>query len=56
MEAYEELAAASGVKGCAYCGGLGHRISGCPKLRSESKQAERAHKDYMGSGGYGGEM
>eukprot|EP00878_Enallax_costatus_P001578 GHUV01001729.1.p1 GENE.GHUV01001729.1~~GHUV01001729.1.p1 ORF type:complete len:664 (+),score=253.11 GHUV01001729.1:309-2300(+) len=56
MEEMEALAAASGIKGCAYCGGLGHRIADCPKLRSESKAQERSKKDYFGSGGFGGEM
>eukprot|EP00850_Spirogloea_muscicola_P004463 SM000019S05007 [mRNA] locus=s19:411418:414548:- [translate_table: standard] len=57
MEAAEELAAASGVKGCAFCGGLGHRISECPKLEQQQHQAiAGARKDYFGSGGYGGEM
>ncbi|CAD5333048.1 unnamed protein product [Arabidopsis thaliana] len=28
----ETIANASGVKGCAYCGGLGHRIRDCPNL------------------------
>eukprot|EP00386_Alphamonas_edax_P006415 GDKI01020784.1.p1 GENE.GDKI01020784.1~~GDKI01020784.1.p1 ORF type:complete len:639 (+),score=179.31 GDKI01020784.1:89-2005(+) len=27
-----------GVKGCAYCGGLGHRIGQCPKLEQQQKQ------------------
>lgn len=56
MDAYLELEAKGGVKGCAYCGGLGHRIANCPKLRSETKAKERSHRDYLGSGGYGGEM
>lgn len=57
MEDAEELANASGVKGCAYCGGLGHRISECPKLEQQQTQAMAgAKKDYFGSGGYGGEM
>lgn len=56
MDEMEELAAKSGVQGCAYCGGLGHRISNCPKLRSETKAQERSKRDYMGSGGFGGEM
>lgn len=56
LEEMEALAAASGIKGCAYCGGLGHRIADCPKLRSESKAQERSKKDYFGSGGFGGEM
>lgn len=57
MEAAEELAAASGVRGCAYCGGLGHRISECPKLEQQQSQAMAgSRKDYLGGGGYGGEM
>ncbi|WIA30008.1 hypothetical protein OEZ86_000105 [Tetradesmus obliquus] len=56
LEEMEALAALSGIKGCAYCGGLGHRIADCPKLRSESKAQERSKKDYFGSGGFGGEM
>eukprot|EP00897_Mesotaenium_endlicherianum_P001139 jgi/Mesen1/11025/ME000098S10417 len=57
MEEAEELAKASGVKGCTFCGGLGHRISECPKLEQQQTQAiAGARKDYFGSGGYGGEM
>lgn len=33
IEEMEALAAASGVKGCAICGGLGHRATQCPKLQ-----------------------
>ncbi|MCO5559147.1 hypothetical protein L7F22_012740 [Adiantum nelumboides] len=57
MEDVEELAKASGVKGCAYCGGLGHRIGECPKLEHQKSQAiAGTRRDYLGSGGYGGEM
>ena len=35
MEEMEELARASGQKGCAFCGGLGHRVADCPKLASQ---------------------
>ena len=28
----------SGVKGCAFCGGLGHRIGSCPKLDAKNKK------------------
>jgi ATP-dependent RNA helicase DDX41 len=53
----EKLAAASGVKGCAYCGGLGHRIGDCPKLKGEAKEQSKTKKDYFGSKeGLGGEM
>ncbi|KAI8462283.1 MAG: P-loop containing nucleoside triphosphate hydrolase protein [Monoraphidium minutum] len=56
LEEMEKLAAASGVKGCAYCGGLGHRIGDCPKLRGEAKEQSKMKKDYFGAGGFGGEM
>ena len=35
MAEMEELARQSGQKGCAFCGGLGHRIADCPKLASQ---------------------
>ncbi len=39
-----------------YCGGLGHRITNCPKLESQNKLQERAKKDYFGAkGGFGAE-
>ncbi|GIL44240.1 hypothetical protein Vafri_1756 [Volvox africanus] len=56
LEAQAELEEKSGVKGCSYCGGLGHRVTNCPKLRSEDKAKVRANKDFFGSGGFGGEM
>uniref|UniRef100_A0A2P2IMJ7 RNA helicase n=1 Tax=Rhizophora mucronata TaxID=61149 RepID=A0A2P2IMJ7_RHIMU len=57
MEEAEMIAQASGVKGCAYCGGLGHRIGECPKLEHQrSQQIANSRKDYYGSGGYKGEM
>ncbi|MCO5572735.1 hypothetical protein L7F22_026494 [Adiantum nelumboides] len=53
----DELAKASGVKGCAYCGGLGHRIRECPKLEDQKSQAiAGTRRDHLGSGGYGGEI
>lgn len=57
MEDVEEIANASGVKGCAFCGGLGHRIRDCPKLEHQkSMQISSSRRDYFGSGGYRGEM
>ncbi|KAL0342136.1 UNVERIFIED_CONTAM: DEAD-box ATP-dependent RNA helicase 35 [Sesamum calycinum] len=57
MEDAEAIANASGVKGCAYCGGLGHRIRDCPKLEHQkSMQIASSRRDYFGSGGYRGEM
>lgn len=56
IEEMEAVAAASGVKGCAYCGGLGHRIAECPKLRAENQQQQAQRKDWFGAkGGVGAE-
>eukprot|EP00983_Pelagomonas_calceolata_P125579 1161222-Pelagomonas_calceolata.AAC.2 len=44
----EASAAASGFKGCAICGGLGHRATQCPKLQldngaqDEKKQSQKS--------------
>ncbi|KAL6134279.1 hypothetical protein ACLB2K_066511 [Fragaria x ananassa] len=57
MENVEDITDASGVKGCAYCGGLGHRIKDCPKLEQQkSVQISSTRRDYFGSGGYRGEI
>uniref|UniRef100_A0A1D1YXK5 RNA helicase n=1 Tax=Anthurium amnicola TaxID=1678845 RepID=A0A1D1YXK5_9ARAE len=57
MEDVEAVTNASGVKGCAYCGGLGHRIRDCPKLEHQKSMAIAGSKrDYYGSGGYRGEI
>ncbi|GAB2293642.1 DEAD-box ATP-dependent RNA helicase 35 [Dionaea muscipula] len=57
MEEAEAVANASGVKGCAFCGGLGHRIQNCPKLEHQkSIQIANTRRDYFGSGGYRGEI
>mmetsp|Transcript_116710 Transcript_116710/g.330145 ORF Transcript_116710/g.330145 Transcript_116710/m.330145 type:complete len:638 (+) Transcript_116710:98-2011(+) len=39
-----------GVKGCAYCGGLGHRIAVCPKLETTRQKTTSATKDYLTTG------
>ncbi|KAI3512697.1 hypothetical protein L1887_20015 [Cichorium endivia] len=57
MEDGDAITNASGVKGCAYCGGLGHRIGVCPKLEHQkSMQIASSRRDYFGSGGYKGEL
>ncbi|KAM7256283.1 hypothetical protein ACFE04_012024 [Oxalis oulophora] len=57
MDEVEDITMASGVKGCAYCGGLGHRIKDCPKLEHQkSMQIASSRRDYFGSGGYRGEI
>ena len=40
MAEMEELARASGQKGCAFCGGLGHRVADCPKLASQVRPTD----------------
>ena len=54
----DEVARITGTKGCAYCGGLGHRIGDCPKLGNHKEKAiaGAGRKDFFGSGGFGGEM
>ena len=52
----QEMEALSGTKGCAYCGGLGHRVTDCPKLKADSRDQQRAQRDHFGGNGYGGEM
>ncbi|XXG45799.1 hypothetical protein AAC387_Pa02g0785 [Persea americana] len=57
MEDVDAITNASGVKGCAYCGGLGHRIRDCPKLEHQKSMAiAGSRRDYYGSGGYRGEI
>ncbi|CAN8312378.1 unnamed protein product [Cochlearia groenlandica] len=58
MEAETEtIAKASGVRGCVYCGGLGHRIGDCPKLEHHKTVAiSNSRKDYICSDGYRAEM
>ncbi|XP_047330658.1 DEAD-box ATP-dependent RNA helicase 35 [Impatiens glandulifera] len=57
MEDAEAINSVTGVKGCAYCGGLGHRIKDCPKLEHQKSQAiAGSRRDYFGSGGYRGEI
>ena len=58
MDQAEELAKLTGTKGCAYCGGLGHRIGECPKLGNykEKQIGAIGRKDVFGAGGFGGEI
>jgi len=38
----------TGVKGCSFCGGLGHRISNCPKAEEKRlKQLKGLGRDYL---------
>jgi len=52
IEGDEEYLNLDGSAGCLYCGGLGHRITDCPRLDAmKSKQnADIGRKDYLASG------
>lgn len=41
--------ALTGERGCTFCGGLGHRITDCPKLEAmQTKQVTNiGRKDYL---------
>ena len=41
-------------RGCAYCGGLGHRIAQCPKLATQQTKQMSAARVGGGKGGQGG--
>lgn len=44
-----------GTKGCAFCGGLGHRITDCPKLDKDARRIGGGKKDSLNVGGTGGD-
>lgn len=37
----------AGEKGCAFCGGLGHRITNCPKLDKDARKIGAEKKDFV---------
>ncbi|TYZ58610.1 hypothetical protein PybrP1_004357 [[Pythium] brassicae (nom. inval.)] len=47
------LANATGSQGCAFCGGLGHRITECPKVDAQSRKLGAGRRDYLGGGNEG---
>ncbi|ETL89070.1 hypothetical protein L917_11912, partial [Phytophthora nicotianae] len=51
------LSNATGTKGCAFCGGLGHRITDCPKVDSQVRKIGAGKRDFLAgkSEGYGGD-
>ena len=57
-EHYDELEKLSGTRGCIYCGGLGHRIAGCPKLSWEAEGKTKTMRGTLASerAMYGAEM
>jgi ATP-dependent RNA helicase DDX41 len=48
-----DLGDALGKKGCAYCGGLGHRITNCPKMAEHALQRNAQYKDFLKDSGDG---
>lgn len=50
----EGATAGGSYDGCSYCGGLGHRITNCPKLEAlTNKQAQNiGRKDFLASTDY----
>jgi len=42
--------------GCAYCGGLGHRIAVCPRLESNQRKELGSIRSGAGGSGRGGDM
>lgn len=51
----EDLQDLGGTKGCSFCGGLGHRITECPKLEKDARRIGAGKKDSLaGNDGYGG--
>lgn len=45
-----------GVRGCAFCGGLGHRVTDCPKIDKDARRIGAGKRDMLvGSGGFGAE-
>jgi len=50
QDASEELMDVGGSKGCAFCGGLGHRITECPKLDKDARRIGASKHDSVGGG------
>jgi ATP-dependent RNA helicase DDX41 len=54
----EDLVNVGGLRGCAFCGGLGHRITECLKLDKDARRIGAGKKDSLvtgNAGGYGGD-
>lgn len=52
----EDFADVGGLKGCAFCGGLGHRITNCPKLDKDARRIGAGKKDSLAkNSNYGGD-
>lgn len=44
----DQLQDLGGVRGCAFCGGLGHRITECPKLDKDARRLGANMRDSLG--------
>jgi len=43
----EDMMDLGGTKGCAFCGGLGHRITDCPKLDKDARRINSSKRDSL---------
>lgn len=46
----DDLKDVGGIKGCAFCDGLGHRITNCPKLDKDARRIGQGKKDSITGG------
>ena len=49
----DDLKEIGGTQGCSFCGGLGHRITDCPKLDKDARRIGAGKKDFVAKGGGG---
>ena len=54
-EAVSQALGDEATKGCAFCGGLGHRITECPKRDKDARRLNQNRRDMLGGDGYGGD-
>ena len=48
----EDLMDDGEMKGCPFCGGLGHRITECPKLDKDARRIGANKRDSLAGGSY----
>lgn len=49
----EDVIEVGGLKGCSFCGGLGHRITDCPKLEKDARKLNASKRDSLAKFGGG---
>jgi ATP-dependent RNA helicase DDX41 len=47
----DDMRTMGGIGGCVFCGGLGHRITDCPKLDRDARKLGQGRKDSLAGGG-----